>query len=279
MKKIITTLLTILICFSLVACTKSEEIKNGVVEYNSLEEINEITGMHIVVPAVMGIEDVKYCVIENKIAMCTFVINGYSYFIKATYDVDCDASGIYIEGTPAFDIEEVKQNEKCFAQDELYKLFSFMINNGQYIFAVNDNGELSYDEFESEYYEIRDMIIKESTNEQFRNIEGMYVDSTSQRATAEVILTDANKCEIYISWSNSANENDTWTIVGNIEDDGKIKYDTDYHVKRSFDEDGNQLSETLTDTSNGYILYKDNKLIWSGSNNPQTSTCVFEKAQ
>lgn len=114
----------------------------------------------------------------------------------------------------------------------------------------------------------------ENSTKEVVSLAGSYQDSTSQRASAQVEQVNENEIKIDITWSSSATEYDEWIINAKISD-GKASYDSITHNRVSFVDD-QETTEELNDYGPGYFEIDGEKLLWTGSGNSQTSTCVFE---
>ena len=109
-----------------------------------------------------------------------------------------------------------------------------------------------------------------------KSLVGAYQDCVSKRASATIDIIENDKLSIDITWSSSAQEEDKWLIVAEV-NNNKITYDDITHLINNYDNFGNVNSTKLDDYKSGYFEIKENKLYWTGSNNEQTSKCVFEK--
>lgn len=272
MKKILCVLATLLI---LCACSGENGTKNPVVEYNSLDEINEVAKVNLISPGVMGKTNERYSIIDKKIAEYDFELNGYEYTLRGADFTNKDISGLYFDGKEAF--TQLDQSLD-YNNDSTYKAYRFIINNKQYVLMVKDNNELDYETFFSQFSDIYSQIIYESTSDEIKQYIGQYYDTTSQRAVADISLSDVNKLYIDITWSNSASEYEEWIINADVKDN-KITYDEIVHMNVKVKEDGTLLPEVIDDYGAGYFEIKDNKLKWTGSGNSSTSSCVFEKPE
>lgn len=178
MKKAVLTVLALALCVSLCACaagskpdattgaeeTTADEIADGgfaglanpMVEYSSLSEINEIAGVKLTGPEVMGKTDEKFYVIDGEIAQYDFMLNGLQYSIRGSQINDCDISGVYIDAKLAFEGEE--NAEFSMAGDETCKVCRFLAGGAQYVVSVTDNGTMDEAVFDSDCREIKTVI-------------------------------------------------------------------------------------------------------------------------
>lgn len=275
MKKLFTTLLLILLTLCLAACNEKSQanIANPVVEVSSIDEINEALKTHMTSVGVMGKSDERYSIISNKVGQYDFKLNGYEYTLRASLDTSEDISGIYYEGNLLFANELETRN--VYGETSEYKAYRFLLGNEQYVLMVKDNGELSQDNFAAAYFEFMENIINEGTSEDAKALVGNYQDSSSQRANAFVSLSGINEFSITVEWACTADEFHSWYMAAKYQDD-KLVYDSITHEIAIAVENGVD-GRILDDYGAGYFEVKDGKLLWTGSGNNQTSSCIFEK--
>lgn len=273
MKKILSVLLILIACLSLVACDFNKK-ENPMATYESLDEINKLAGVNICKPEGMEISDEKFLMTDNQTAAYQFVSNGYIYYIRACKDTVNDMSGIFINNKPAF---EGVTDKVAFAEADGYKVYRFILGNKQYCFGVNDEGKLIMDDFSMQFANLKNQMIQETTLKEVKDLLGTYQDSYSQRANAEVVIgEDINQVIVTISWANSSDEIEEFICECKY-DMGKLIYDKISHnLITQSSKDGIAKTE-LNDYSSGYFSIKDNKLYWDGSGNESTSKCVFER--
>ena len=122
-------------------------LPNPIKEYGSLEEINELTHGHLMHPAVMGVADERFSVIdcgEYRIAQYNYTVNGIPYTYRFSPSVVSDISGIYDDGGTLFG-SEIKNEVKEFSGGKAYRFFN---TDGQYVLTAQDDGALSLDTFQ-----------------------------------------------------------------------------------------------------------------------------------
>ena len=109
MKRIAFILIAIALAVALCACTVTPAaptsepdpavgMPNPITEYGSLEEINDIVGMKLAHPPVMGVTDERFSIIdagETKIAEYVFKVAGVEYDFRGSPSFDGDISGYY----------------------------------------------------------------------------------------------------------------------------------------------------------------------------------------
>ena len=94
MKKLLIVILALVMSLQFIACfaegneDKANEpvgMPNPVVEYDSLEEINKLIGVNLMHPAVMGVTNERFSVINNSVAQYVCEINGLEWTFRAAY--------------------------------------------------------------------------------------------------------------------------------------------------------------------------------------------------
>lgn len=275
MKKLLTILVTLLMLFALCACNNKEEAENigmanPMVEYSSLEEINEQVGVHLIKPGVMGVTNEKYFVIDGKIAEYDFEVNGGKYCLRASSVLEDDISGVYLGEKTMFEDVDTKTT---FYSDDTYNGFRCLLDNGHQYTLVTSDGSVETDIFNEVANEMYDLICGEESDPEIKALIGNYQDSTSQRATATVEAMGYNCLLMDIIWSSSANESDEWMMMLTY-DDGKLTYSDD-EISHSHYQ--NEEVVILHDAIGGYLEVQDGKLLWTGANQDNLKDCVFEK--
>lgn len=275
MKKTLVLLLTLLMSMSLFGCQKKKDPSDGFIKYNSLEEINKLANVELIKPAIMGIENESFYLIEQNTASYVFEANGYQYFIRGTKELSYDMSGIFTDkNKPLFNTEERIQ----YGETSEYKAYRFVLGNTQFVFAMKDEGKIEKELFDAQFEDVFNLYCYEPTFEEIRNGVGYYQDSTSQRASMEVSLVDINVLKFDITWPSSASEYDEWIIVAS-----PIVYKIDYeditHKRVVINDEGNEKETILDDYGPGYFEVESGIVKWTGSGNKQTSSCVFEKIE
>ena len=136
MKKIILTALALTLALSLAACGKNETgtpttdaptdavtadeteagdtglagIANPMVEYASLDEINEKAGTAIALPEGTAVEDEQFFVISENLAEYRFTLDGIEYTVRGAAEDGTDISGLYTENGTAFENDPTLPN-------------------------------------------------------------------------------------------------------------------------------------------------------------------------
>lgn len=286
MKKILIALIAVGMCLTLAACASTtKEVKentnanlpNPMVEFKSLEEINDKIGCGLVKPPVMGVSEEKFFVISDTLADYHFTLNGYDYNFRASKDLSNDISGVHVTGGTMFKGEA---DGTEYYSESPYKGFRFVVDNTQYTLVVQDGGELDNETFVNITNEIYDLVCQELSCAEVNALIGEYQDSTSQRAMAKVSVIDKDRLFINITWSNSAKSYEEWIIDAKYED-GKLNYGMGEidHLAIDTLEDGTSDVKQANDAIPGYFEVIDGKICWTGSGIESTAECVFEKLQ
>lgn len=283
MKKLLTVLFVLLMCLSLGACSKQEPAEepsigmpNPMVEYNSLEEINEKVGVKLVKPGVMGVADEKFFVISDTIAQYDFNVNGISYTARASKDTAEDISGIYVDGKTIFEGSDMISD---YYVDDSLKACRLVTDDGQYIYVANDEGKLDEETFGDICLEMINTSLLSLSDPVVNELVGTYQDSTSQRANALVDIIGKDLLLIDIEWADSADAYDEWVIQAKY-NNGKLEYEMNgiAHLHITVDENGEVTDAVqVNDAIGGYFEVIDGTICWTGSGVANTAECVFEK--
>ena len=257
---------------------------NPMHEYTSLEEINTAVGCNLCHPAVMGVTDEKFFVIEGSefhVAEYFFSLNGISYTFRSAPVAYRDISGYYTGDGTAFSDETSDQIE--FFSDEEAKLSRWFNIEGQYVLMAKDNGQMDQETFEMISEELSQMTnpaLSESDMElYYASLEGQYYDSWSQRAGAEITANGDKSITIVVEWSSSAWELDRWTMHASRSEDGLLYYTDCIRETVTYSESGEETSVTDEFPAEGYFGESEGKLYWNGAGDEQCAQCVFEKPE
>lgn len=256
-------------------------IASPITEYASLDEINSIMGSRLSTPGVAGAEDVCYLIIDcgdYSIAEYQFKVNGnlFSERCAAAAGPDIDISGVWTDGGTVF--EDSKGGELEFAASDEYKCARWFTVDGQYVLTLKE-GNMDMDTFRG----ITEEFVQAANPNQLDNegmyasMQGTYMDSYSQRATARVSSL-GDSVEIVVSWANSASEYQAWTIHARFSEDGLLSYNDELLELVSYNEKGEESGrEVLSENGEGWFEYtEDGKLLWTGSSDENCRNCVFE---
>lgn len=277
MKKIFSVLLIALLSLGVASCTtqnkqeeQSEEIigmPNPIINYDTIDEINEKAGVHIVIPSSLSVTDLRYTTIQDETAQVNFVLDGHKWTVRGSKKVDQDISGIHNENNIFNPGEDI-----CIYLTDFYidRIFTEGI---QYTIVMDDANGYDVEKYSNYIFEMENCL-KQANDP--NGIAGNYADSTSQRATMTIYKFD-ELYDITVRWPNSASEYKDWYISGTLKDN-KISYGGEYISTYTVAEDGNETCTDSTATNNlGYFEIKDGKLYWTGAAESQCKECVFEK--
>lgn len=259
----------------------SAGMASPITEYASLDEINSIMGSRLSTPGVAGAEDVCYLIIDcddYSIAEYQFKVNGnlFSERCAAAAGPDIDISGVWTDGGTVF--EDSEGGELEFASSDEYKCARWFTVDGQYVLTLKE-GNMDMDTFMG----ITEEFVQAANPNQLDNegmyasMQGTYMDSYSQRATARVSSL-GDTVEIVVSWANSASEYQAWTIHARFSEDGLLSYNDELLELVSYNEKGEESGrEVLSENGEGWFEYtEDGKLLWTGSSDENCKNCVFE---
>ena len=134
MKKLL--LVLFVLCIMLSGCAKQEENGNtnatwDAVEYQTIEEMNEVAGTNIVSASVSSKLNEKFIVICKSIAQYTFTCNDENWCIRASKNVDDDISGLHYDN-----IGFEKDVEGIYYNDDVY-VHRFFNNDTQYVISLD----------------------------------------------------------------------------------------------------------------------------------------------
>lgn len=297
MKRMLIGLCIFGLCFNLAACGKKAEeevpettaesmeettvqitaeaggIPNPVVEYGSLEEINEVAGVNLMRPAVMGVSEERFSVINNSIAQYVCDINGMEWTFRGACVTDADISGIYDE-------------RNVFTPNEDYGLYAnefyldrFFDGNRQYTivvdYPVSEDGEILLDE------ETFSNCCMEMESIQKQHMDDPLVGDY-QNTVDERMVTYVERHGDTYSVSVNLNVTDTefkcWTMMDAMKDGDRLSYKGEEIGCYTYDAEGNETSSDITASNNlGYFEIRDGKLCWTGAAEEECRTAVFEK--
>ncbi len=246
---------------------------NPIIEYDSIEEINTIIGVNLMHPAVMGVTDESFSVINNAIAQYVCEINGMEWTFRGACITDEDISGMYSEHN------EFTPNRDFGLYTNEFYLERFFDDDRQYTIVIKDpvspDGEVFMNEetFMNICMEFAS-IQKQHTDDP---LVGDYQDTVSQRASA-CVERHGDVYNISVNWSDSALELNCWTMYDAVREDGKLSYRGEEISHSTYDAEGNETSSDMTMSNNlGWFEIKDGMLYWTGAAQEECRACVFEK--
>lgn len=164
MKRFLALMLAVLMLTALCACSNgktvaqedtSAQMANPMTEYDELSKVNELCGMKLTGPAVMGKSDEAYFVTDcgdYQIGEYRFSLNGANFVLRGAKTQD-DISGIYINGASAF---QGMEGDATISTPE-YRLARWFTDDGQYVLITEENSELSAEQFASMEMELEQL--------------------------------------------------------------------------------------------------------------------------
>ncbi|MBR2578061.1 MAG: hypothetical protein IKE38_03925 [Erysipelotrichaceae bacterium] len=277
-KRLLKTLLITVVFLFNVSCSKLtvmiDRVTEPKTEYETLEEINETAGTCLVRLPVNGISDERYYMTADDIAEYDFTFNGLSCCFRASKTLNKDISGVRIDGDPAF--VDMSEDMSVNFEDKNLKIGRFTVKDVQYSLSFEDGGNLSYSDFAGILADARDTISQIVFSEEIKGLIGMYYDSYSMRAHAEISLVDNSDLVVDVQWSDSAYEYEEWIMF--VRYDGeRLNYDDSIHISVVQTYNGEE-AVPYDDGGSGYFEIIDGRLYWTGSGDPNTEQCVFERS-
>ncbi len=292
MKKILAVLLAVLMLAALFsACgekkaktetpaeTKGEEqkteIPNPVTEYASLEEINQLLGGKLRHPAVMGVTDEKFSVVEAgdyQIAQYEYSVNGIPYTFRFSPNFEADISGIYEKGEQLFAdraSDEIKEFEGG-------KAARFVTADGQYVLTAKDNGALDLETFKSIAAE------QQALAAEGGNAEGaaaQFVGDWHEKIAGRGMMTvtaENEKLHFSARWPGSYKDAYVWEFDGEVGEDGKIAYEGGLKQLMEYDEKGAATEKERIENNSGVIwLDEEGNIVWQDNDSEDREPAVF----
>ncbi len=286
MKKHIAVLLSLcLLLLALAACSgqQGEEelasMENPITEYASLDEINEIGGGSLMHPAVMGVSDESFFVIDcgdYKIEEYRFSVNGTPYVYRFADNLLTDISGIYADGGQLFAGGADKGTEfKEFDGGKAARSFNM---DGQYVLIVEDKGQMEMETFQAiaeEMFSLAEM--EDDYDAAAEAFVGDWHEQIAGRGQMSVTTT-GSQVDFLVHWSNSAAEMWIWEFSGTVDENGVIEYADGLKTSHLFDEEGNETLTTLSESNSGRIWLDENdQLHWIDDESGNEEGSVFER--
>ena len=254
---------------------------NPMVEYGSLDEINDLVGSRLVHPAVMGVSDEKFFVIDCgdfQLADYRFTVNGVEYTFRSA-PVTQDISGYYVGEGTAF--ADGAHDGIEYAEADGAQLARWFTIDGQYVLSAKNMADA--DTFALVAEELCAMTLPGMSETEYETyyagLAGQYYDSYSQRAVMTVEADGADGVKIIVDWSSSASENTEWTMTARLTEDGLLSYNDCACSNIVTAEDGTQTVEIVNTDGEGWFTFDGDKLCWTGAADENCVNCVFEKAQ
>ena len=254
---------------------------NPMVEYDSLDEINDIVGSRLVHPGVMGVSSERFFVTDCgdfQLADYRFTVNGVEYTFRSA-PVTQDISGYYVGEGTAF--ADGAHDGIEYAEADGAQLARWFTIDGQYVLSAKDMADA--DTFALVAEELSAMTFPGMSETEYETyyagLAGQYYDSYSQRAVMTVEADGANGVKIAVDWSSSASENTEWTMTARLTEDGLLSYNDCACSNIVTAEDGTETVEIVSTDGEGWFTFDGDKLCWTGAADENCVNCVFEKAQ
>lgn len=257
----------------------AESIASPVTEYESLDEINEITEGKLSKPAVMGVTDESYCIVDcgdYKIAQYEFAANGAPYTFRFANGVVEDISGIYDGDDTLFAASAENSNEyKDFDGGKAGRYFTL---DGQYVLSIMDGGEMDMDTFQSIADELFSMTdVQDDYNYDADAFNGDWHEEIAGRGMMSVTAADGY-AEFTVDWANSAAETISWKFAGSVDENCVINYTDGVKISTVYDEYGNGTETVLSKENSGTVsINEDGNILWIDNESENEEGSVFVK--
>ena len=251
-------------------------LPNPVTEYGSLAEINDLLGLKLAHPPVMGVTDERFSVIngETQIAEYDFKVAGVEYCFRGSPSFDGDISGYYTADGLAFSGQPTDEIE--FVEDGEAKLARWATIDGQYVLLAKNASDAFADVAE----ELKGLTFPWMTENElaayYKSLEGEYQDEYSQRAHMKGEALGSDGVRFTVHWAGSAFENYEWVMTCRLYEDGLLSYDDCVKTLYKTDTEGKTTSEVEgTDGSGYFVPTEDGKLLWTGAEDDYCRECIF----
>lgn len=282
MKRLLCILWTLLVCLTLCACSNEKEqevinepvgMANPVVEYSSLDEINEKIDVKLLKPLDVEVTNERFSIIDNRIAQYECEMYGRQWTFRAAHISDEDISGMYSE------YNQFEQNqdfrlyvnefylERYFDGDKQYTavVLEPITEDGELLLGEEIFGELCLDLELIQKYHMDDPFVGEFRSEKDERMV-IYVERF------------ADEYNIGINLNLSDYETICWTVYGTSNEDDKLKYQTIEYGHYIYDSEGNfTTNEEETLNQEGYFELNNNILHWVDDALEEYATYEFEK--
>lgn len=290
MKRIAFILIAIALAVALCACTVTPAaptsepdptagMPNPIAEYGSLEEINDIVGMKLAHPPVMGVTDERFSIIdagETKIAEYVFKVAGVEYDFRGSPSFDGDISGYYTADGLAFSGQPTDEIE--FVEDGEARLARWATIDGQYVLAAKNANDAFADVAEELKGLTSPWMTEAELAAYYESLAGDYQDEYSQRAHMSGEALGSDGVRFTVHWAGSAFENYEWVMTCRLYEDGLLSYDDCVRTYNKTDSEGKTTSEVeSTDGSGFFTPTEDGKLLWDGAEDDYCRECIFFK--
>ncbi len=251
-------------------------LPNPVKEYGSLEEINELAHGHLMHPAVMGVTDERFSMIDcgdYQIAQYEYAVNGVPYTYRFSSYVESDISGIYEGGGELFG-SGFENEVKEFAGGKAYRFFNV---DGQYVLTAKDEGALDLETFRLIAEEQQNLASMFGEDGAAAPYAGDWHEKHAGRGMMSV-TAQGDTAYFSVRWANSAFETYFWEFSGEVGEGGAIEYSDGTRVLMRYDEKGNGTEVERIETNSGTIsLDDDGSILWTDNDAGSTEPSVFVK--
>ena len=257
-------------------------LANPMVEYSSLEEINEIVGSALCHPPVMGVTDDAFFVInctDYSIAQYNFSVNGNPFTFRCAPVMSMDISGIYVTDGTAFPAEPTGDDiEFCLTGD--VQAARWFTMDGQYVLAADEPGNMDDDTFKMVAEELCNLTATGMSDAEYEafyaELEGSWYYAEF-RPTAEITANGSESATIVVHWPNSAFEYEQWTMTVRLSEDGLLYYNDLVAQVETFTSETESTVTTVEFPAEGWWSYSDGTLYWDGAGDESVTDAVFTK--
>lgn len=162
---------------------------------------------------------------------------------------------------------------------EINEITSKTITNDQVANTAEETGEIkvmSPEDGGDVISFVDEAIAKVNLND----IAGVYEDSVSQRASAEVKNNDDGTYNIQVFWGSSAFESYVWTMNASYDaSTNRLVYNDCTKVIQTYSEDAATTIEEEYADGEGYFEIDGSNLKWTGAGDKDCQDCIFEKGE
>ena len=246
---------------------------NPMVEYSSLQEINEKIDVNLLPPSDTGVTNEKFFVISDSIAHYTCEYEGREWTFRAAHITDEDISGMQSE----HNVYEPFQDTGLYTNE--FYLDRFFDGDRQYTIVVTEpiteDGEIIMGE---DVFADRCTALESIQKWHMDDpLVGDYQDRVGQRASACVERFDTSY-NISVNWADSVDVMHSWTMYDAVLEGDRLTYAGEEIGCYTYDAEGEVISsEESTSEVPGYFEIHDGVLCWTGASQEECRACEFEK--
>lgn len=282
MTRIVSLVCALALLFCLSCAAEQTGMPNPMTEIEDLAALNELAGVNLVRPAVMGVTEEKCFAIdcgEYILAEYDFEVNGNPWCFRSACVLGEDISGLYGDEGEAFGNEP--SDDLVYFLDADVMAARWFTLDGQYVLICKEPSAYDGETFGGIVQEMRDQTdpaMNDSEIEAFYEaLAGNWADSVSERAVAELTPDSACGIRIEVSWADSAFDTNVWVMNAALGEEGLLSYDdlTETHI--TTDDEGNEASEIIREGGSGYLSYHEEEgiLYWDGADDEALAGCAF----